>query len=158
LIASRLPAGRLLLALCLASITALAAAPPDWVEVSAANKFSLTAPAGTTFARTPGVDSFTGVFNAPGFAVHADYGAHVDPLARSAHRTQYLAREIVVDGKPAKLVTARNRGAPGYFIGMYVPQVRASAVGPIGLTLTCNVADERDYATLESVYRSLRFR
>ena len=158
MIAAYLRAGSLSLALGLASATAGAATPADWVEVSAAGKFSIMAPAGTTFSRTPGVDSFTGVFNAPGFAVHVDYGAHVDPLDRDHHHTQYVARDIVVDGKPAKLITARNRGAPAYFIGMYVPQVRSSAVGPVGLTLTSNLAHEHDSAMLESVYRSVRFR
>ena len=149
----------LLLFLALASgPSATVAAPAGWIEVAADNKFSIMAPPGTTFARGSGVDSFVGVFNAPGFAVHVDFGAHADPLARDRSRTQYLARDVIVDGKPAKLVTARSRGGAGYFIGMHVAHVRTSVVGPVGLTFTCDLAREQDYATLESVYLSLRFK
>jgi len=141
-----------------ASGDTIAAPPADWQEVSADGKFTVMAPAGTTFARSPGTDSFTGVFNVPGFAVHVDYGAHVDPLQHTLHYTQYVARDVVVDGKRAKLVTARSRSsAGGYFIGMHVPQLRRSAVGPVGLTLSCNLAREQDYAVLESLYLSVRF-
>jgi hypothetical protein len=134
--------------------------PPDWIEVSADGKFSVMAPPGTTFARSAGIDSFTGVFNAPGFAVHVDFGAHVDPLEREAGKTQYLTREVTVDGKRAKLVTARSRtgGGRAYFIGLHVAELRRSAIGPIGLTLTSNLAREQEYSAVESLYLSLRFK
>jgi hypothetical protein len=135
------------------------AVPPDWIEVSADGKFTVMAPPGTTFARSAGIDSFTGVFNAPGFAVHVDFGAHGDPLEREAGKTQYITREVTVDGKPAKLITARSRtGGRAYFIGLHVAQIRRSAIGPVGLTFTCNLAREQDYAAVESLYLSLRFK
>jgi hypothetical protein len=133
--------------------------PDDWIEVSADGKFSVSAPRGTTFARSAGIDSFTGVFNAPGFAVHVDFGAHSDPLEPDRNRAQFFARPIQVDGKSAKLVTARSRTGPRpYFIGMHVPNVRRSAVGAVGLTLTSDLARAQDYALVEAVYRSVRFK
>lgn len=129
----------------------------DWIQVAADSGFTVMAPPGTTFQRSSGIDSFTGVFNAPGFTVHVDYGPHSDPLNRDRGRTQYLERAISIDGKPAKLVTARERSMERpYLIGMHIPALKHSTVGAIGLTLYCHVERERDYATVESVYRSVR--
>jgi hypothetical protein len=155
-------AARLLLLITLAgaaSANTTGPIPADWIEVAADGKFTVMAPPGTTFARSAGVDSFTGVFNAPGFAVHVDFGAHVDPLERDRSKTQYLVRTVSVDGKPASLVTARGR-TPGhaYFAGLHVPGLRRSVVGKTGLTLTCNLEHEQDYALVESVYLSVRFK
>ena len=133
--------------------------PADWIEVSAGGAFTVMAPRGTLFVRTPGVDSFTGVFNGPGFAVHVDHGAHADPLERDRRRTAFLSRDIVVDGRPAKLVTARTSGAPrSYFLGLHVPHVRRSVSGAIKLTLTCDLEGPQDSAMVEAIYRSVRFK
>jgi hypothetical protein len=133
--------------------------PADWIEITAEGRFSLMAPAGTTFQRSSGIDSFTGVFNAPEFALHVDYGPHSDPLDRDRGRTQYVARAISIDGKPARVVTARERAAQRpYFIGMHIPALKRSAVGAIGLTLYCHVERQQEYAIIESVYRSVRFK
>jgi len=151
--------GLLLLWAVSCAAAANVAVPANWIEVAADGKFSVMAPPGTTFARSAGIDSFTGVFNAPGFAVHVDFGAHVDPLERGAGKTQYLTREVTVDGKPAKLVTARSRtGKRAYFIGLHVGELRRSAIGPVGLTLTSTLAREQDCAAVESLYLSLRFK
>ncbi len=149
-----------LLALCAAQwANASDAVPRSWIEVSADGNFSIMAPPGTTFARSTGVDSFTGVFNAPGFAVHVDFGAHVDPLTPQRTRTEYLTRTISVDGRPAMLITARNaRGDRAYFIGLHVARVRSSVVGPVGLTLIASVQRQQELATVETVYRSVRFK
>jgi hypothetical protein len=132
--------------------------PADWIEVAADGKFSIMAPRGTTFSRTPGIDSFTGVFNAPGFAIYADYGAHTDRLERDRSKAAYAERTLNVDGKPGKLVVARpGAGARSYFIGMHI-DLRRSAVGMTGLTLTCNLEREQDLAIVETVYSSVRFK
>jgi len=132
--------------------------PADWIEVSAGGAFTVMAPRGTLFARTPGIDSFTGVFNGPGFAVHVDHGIYADPLERDRRRTAFLSRDIVVDGRPATLVTARTSGAPrSYFLGLHVPHVRRSVSGAIKLTLTCDLEGPQDSAMVEAIYRSVRF-
>jgi len=132
--------------------------PADWIEVAADGKFSIMAPRGTTFSRTPGIDSFTGVFNAPGFAIYVDYGAHTDPLEGDRNKTAYVERTLNVDGKPGKLVAARTRaGARSYFIGLQIANLRRSVVGMTGLTLTCNLEREQDLAIVETVYSSVRF-
>ena len=141
-----------------AGADAAASPPADWIEVAADGKFSIMAPRGTTFSRTPGIDSFTGVFNAPGFAIYADYGAHTNRLERDRDKAAYVERTLNVDGKPGKLVAARARaGARSYFIGMHI-DVRRSVVGMAGLTLTCNLEHEQDLAIVETVYSSVRFK
>jgi len=133
--------------------------PADWIEVSAGGAFMVMAPRGTLFQRTPGIDSFTGVFNGPGFTLHVDHGAHADPLERDRRRSAFLSRDISVDGRPAKLVTAQTPGAPrSYFLGLHVPQVRRSASGAIKLTLTCDLQGPQDIAVVEAIYRSVRFK
>jgi hypothetical protein len=152
----------LFLLLSIASVAradAVAPLPADWIEISAGGAFTIMAPRGTLFARTPGIDSFTGVFNGPGFAVHVDHGLHADPLELDRRRAEYLARDIVVDGRPAKLVTARTPGTPrSYFFGLHVPHVRRSASGAIKLTLTCDLQGPQDSAIVEAIYRSVRFK
>jgi len=156
-----LHAAFLFLLYSLASVAAADTVPPlpaDWIEVSADRAFTLMAPRGTLFVRTPGIDSFTGVFNGPGFAVHVDYGAHADPLQRDPGTETFLSLDITVDGRPAKLVTARTPGAPrSYFLGLHVPHVRRSVSGAIKLTLTCDLQGPQDSAMVEAIYRSVRF-
>jgi len=109
-------------------------------------------------SRAAGIDSFTDVFNAPGFAIYTDYGAHTARLERDRDKTAYVERTLNVDGKPGKLVTGRTRaGVRSYFIGMHV-DVRRSVVGMTGLTLTCNLEREQDMAIVEPVYSSVRFK
>jgi hypothetical protein len=149
-----------LLAVVSAASADVSAPPPaDWIEVTADGKFSIMAPRGTTFSRTSGIDSFTGVFNAPGFAIYADYGAHTNPLERDRNNTAYVERTLDVHGKPGKLVAARTRaGDRSYFIGMHIANVGRSVVGMTGLTLTCNLEREQDLAIVETVYSSVQFK
>jgi hypothetical protein len=143
---------------CVARADTIPPLPADWIEVSAGGAFTVMAPRGTLFERTPGIDSFTGVFNGPGFTVHIDQGAHADPLERDRRRAAFLSRDITVDGRPAKLVTARTPGVPRpYFLGLHVPHVRRSVSGTIKLTLTCELQGPQDSAIVEAIYRSVRF-
>jgi hypothetical protein len=150
---------RLIATLLLAIAGACAQAQaPDWIEVDA-ERFTIRLPHGSTFSRTPGIDSFTGTLNAPGFAIHVDYGPHTDPLERDRSRTAHVERAVTVDGRPARLMRANSARVPSrYFIGLHVREVRRSAIGAIGLTLTCET-DRAELATsVERAYLTVRFR
>jgi hypothetical protein len=133
--------------------------PLDWTELAAEGRFSIMAPRGTTFLRTPGTDSFTGVFQAPGFAIQVDYGLHADRLDRDRTKDAYVERAITVDGRPARLVAALiQRGSPQYFLGLHVSEVKRSSAGAVALTFTCVVAREQDLPQVEAAYLSVRFK
>jgi len=149
----------LLMLIALAAIAYASETPRDWNEVDAEGRFSIMAPRGTTFSRTPGIDSFTGVFQAPQFSIQVDYGLHADRLDRDSTKNAYVERAITVDGRPARLVAALiQRGSPQYFVGLHVPELKRSSSGPIGLTFTSVVAREQDLAQVEAAYLSVRFK
>ena len=145
----------LLSAVALADGTAVAT---GWVDVSVDHAFVIKTPPGTTFAHTRGIDSFTGTLNGPGIAIQVDYGAHANPLERDRSVSGYLARDVVVDGRTAKLVTARRNGAVrSYFIGLHVPVARRTAGHVQGLTLTATAAQPDEAERVEAAMRSVRF-
>lgn len=150
-----LTAALLLSAVALADRTAI---PAGWVDVAVDHAFVIKAPPGTTFAQTRGIDSFTGTLNGPGIAVQVDYGAHASPLERDRSVSGYLARDVVVDGRAAKLVTARRNGAArSYFIGLHVPLVRRTSDHVQRLTLTATAAQPDEAQRVEAALRSVRF-
>jgi hypothetical protein len=132
--------------------------PAGWVDVAVDHAFVIKAPPGTTFAQTRGTDSFTGTLNGPGIAIQVDYGAHASPLEPDRSVSGYLARDVVVDGRAAKLVTARRTGATrSYFIGLHVPVARRTPGHVQRLTLTATAAQPDEAGRVETAMRSVRF-
>ena len=135
--------------------------PADWIEVSAGSTFSLMAPAGTKYRPAKGIDSMIGTFVTPGFEMSFDYGGYSDPLNAEAGDKGYTARDLPINGKVAKLVTAyspqRSPDRP-YFIGVHFSDLEKSAIGSIKLTISSNLKNKNDYATLETIFRTIRFK
>lgn len=134
--------------------------PPDWVKVRADTVFSIMAPPGTTFHPGKGKDASAGSFEVPGFNLSYDYSYYSNPLLNDAGDRNYEKRDIVIDGRKAKVVTSYSprlsAGRP-YFIGVHFSEVAKSAAGTVKLTVHTSVAQEVDYAVVEKIFESVRF-
>ena len=158
----------MLAVLCVLALTVLTdlavaqpAPPPDWIEVAAGNVLTLRAPLGTTFLQGHGANSFVGTFSGPGFALHMDYGAYSDPLTDSVRYGAYQTQVTRIDGKAAMIVFGARAAASSdrpYFIGLHVPDVAPSAIGPLRLTMTTTLKVRNGEAVLRRIFETIRFR
>jgi hypothetical protein len=129
-----------------------------WVELAAPGALAISAPAGTSYHPRRGADSLVGAFRGPGFELNLDYGVYSDPLLDEGRYPSAHRSEISIDGRPGQLVTL---GAPldggRYFIGLHVPRVTASPLGPVRLTMTGRVEREEDLALVRRMLQTIRF-
>lgn len=141
--------------------------------------FSWCAPPGWQRLSGNAIDSMAGQFVAGGHggpALHIDYdfGIYSDPLRQlPPGATQVSEQTIMVDGLAARLVrfslpapvtdsaTGGKRGidadAPRYFVGLHVPEIQATPMGPLKLTVLAKSADEARLREAEPVFASIRF-
>lgn len=119
--------------------------------------FSLQLPPGVT-QQAGGIDSHAGRLVGDALRIDYDRGIHADPLMPREGITGREERAVVVDGRPARLVSWRvEQPAPArYFIGLHVPQAGESVMGAIRLTLLAQVPDSARLADAEALLLSLR--
>jgi len=146
-------------ALVLASQAVAAdAVPSDWVEVAAGPMFTVRAPAGTTFERIRTGDAFAGAFHGPGFDLPVEFGYHRDVVKLPEGTKNAGDTKLVVDEKPGTIVKASTADpAHPFFVGLFVPDVEKDLLGPLSLVVTGTVAKAEDAATIERIYRTVKF-
>jgi hypothetical protein len=134
------------------------AVPGDWIEVAAGPMFTVRAPAGTTFERIRTGDAFAGAFHGPGFDLPVEFGYHRDVVKLPEGTKNSRETKLVVDEKPGTIVKASTADpAHPFFVGLYVPDVEKDLLGPLSLVVTGTVTKAEDAATVERIYRSVKF-
>jgi len=134
------------------------AVPSDWVEVAAGPMFTVRAPAGTTFERIRTGDAFAGAFHGPGFDLPVEFGYHRDVVKLPDGTKNASETKLVVDEKPGTIVKASTADpAHAFFVGLWVPDVEKDLLGPLSLVITGAVAKAEDQATVERIYRTVKF-
>jgi len=138
--------------------TAADAVPSDWIEVAAGPMFTVKAPPGTTFERIRTGDAFAGTFHGPGFDLPVEFGYHRDAVKLPQAAKDIAETKVVVDEKPGGITTASTADpAHPLFIGLYVPAVENDLLGPLSLVVTAAVTKKEEQATVERIYRSIKF-
>lgn len=140
---------------------AAAAVPADWVKLVVQGKFELMAPPGSKYVPRQGIDSAVGRVETPDFTLDFDYGAYSDPLKPRSGFLQYRSREVTVDGKAARIVTAfspEHSADRPYFIGIHFDNLKRSVIGPVRLTMATWVGTPKAYKTIESVFGTITFK
>lgn len=121
--------------------------------------FSLQLPAGLS-RQAGGIDSHAGRLVGEALTIDYDLGAQADALQPREGISGRQERAVIVDGRPARLVSWRVDGpppaAPRYFIGLHLPRVADSVMGPVRLTLLGQVLDPAKLAEAEAILMSLR--
>jgi hypothetical protein len=138
--------------------TAADAVPVDWIEVAAGPMFTVKAPPGTTFERVRTGDAFAGTFHGPGFDLPVEFGYHRDAVKLPEGATHPTELQLIVDEKPGAITKAATADpAHPLFVGLYVPAVENDLFGPLSLVVTGTVSKPEDAATVERVYRTVKF-
>ena len=134
------------------------AVPGDWIEVAAGPMFTVRAPAGTTFERIRTGDAFAGAFHGPGFDLPVEFGYHRDVVKLPEGAKNAGETKLVVDEKPGTVVKASTADpAHPLFVGLWVPDVEKDLLGPLSLVITGSVTKTEDAATVERIYRTIKF-
>lgn len=133
--------------------TLVMAQPPVRRELGG---FSLRLPSALV-QQTGGIDSHAGQLVGDGLRIDYDLGIHADPLKPRDGISGREEHAVVVDGRPARLVSWRvEQPAPArYFIGLHLPQVRDSVMGPMRLTLLAQTPDPARLAEAQAMLLSL---
>nr|WP_316641546.1 hypothetical protein [uncultured Roseateles sp.] len=141
-----------LLALLLAA--GAVANPPSRRELGG---FSLQLPAGVT-QQAGGIDSHAGRLVGAALQIDYDLGLNADPLLAREGISGREERAVTIDGRPARLVSWRvEQPAPvRHFVGLHLPQVGESVMGPLGLTLLAQARDATALAEARAILLSLR--
>ncbi len=127
------------------------------ISIAVGKVLTLTAPSGTTFQ--PGVgDSATGLLSGDGFRLSLDYGLYSDPLVRPDFGPLLRAEDLTIDGRAGRLFLWRAPpGALPVRIGLHVPSVAPSGMGPLRLTIAGLVADDATAERMTTMFRTIRF-
>lgn len=105
-----------------------------------------------------GVDSRAGQLVGGGLRIDYDLGVYADPLTPRAGALDRAQAAVVVDGLPAHVVRWRTlEPAPGrYLIGLHLPQIRPTVMGPLRLTLLAYGSDAELVERARPMLLSLR--
>jgi len=135
----------------------LIAEPAERLERHELGGFSLQLPAAVS-QQASGVDSRAGRLSAPGLLIDYDLGLYADPLLPREGISGREERAVVVDGLPGRLVLWRQeQPAPlRYFVGLHLPAVGSSGMGPIRLTLLAQTLDVRQLDALQALLLSFK--
>lgn len=120
--------------------------------------FSLDLPT-TMTAIARGTDSRAGRLVGETMQIDYDYGLYSDPLHPRDGISGYQESQIVVNGLSARLVQwrAAQPAVTRCFVGLHVPQVESSVMGPIRLTLLAWTDDPGQIDSARSILLSLRW-
>lgn len=119
--------------------------------------FSLKLPAAVN-QQAGGIDSRAGRLNGPSLLIDYDLGLYADPLPPREGASGREERAVVVDGLPGRLVRWRQeQPAPTrYFVGLHLPAIGSSGMGPIRLTLLAQTLDAQQMDALQDLLLSLQ--
>lgn len=117
--------------------------------------FSLQLPA-TMVQQAGGIDSKAGRLHGDGLLIDYDLGLYSDPLLNRDGVNGYEEKVVVVDGRPARLVRWQQPDSTRYFIGLHLPDLRTTAMGPIRLTLLAQTSDATRLDDIQALLLSLR--
>ena len=134
-----------------------AAAEADQITVAVGKVLTLRAPPGTTFQ--PGVgDSAAGLLAGAGFRLSFDLGLYSDPLVRPDFGPLLRAEDVTIDGRAGRLfLWSAPPGALPIRVGLHVPTVAQSGIGPLRLTIVGLVADDATAERVTAMFRTIRF-
>jgi hypothetical protein len=132
-----------------ASVGATLSVPDSWTEVKGPCGVALTGPGLMAFA-AQGTDSCIGHFLSEECRYSLDLGGFSNSLSSFPD-----AEEILVEGKPARLVHSRSNGEGGYFAGVHVRLWGAIGFPGTSITLTAECDSEAAQATALQVLRTL---
>ena len=128
--------------------------PSDWEPVAVGTILSLRAPHGTSFQKQSPGDSFVGRLTGPGFDLQVDYGPYSDPLTDKSRFEGYTSEPFSVDGHKALLVFAKQSSTQ--FVGVHVPSLEATPVGPLSLTIAGRIAPGAKAAVV-NLFSTIKF-
>lgn len=137
-----------------------AGTPHDWIVITVSSTFRLSVPAGSVNVSGDGKDAVVGEIITPHFALHYDLGVYADPLLQDDTYMEYRWSDETIDGKQAKIVSARKQGRKveqGIVSGVHFPEVKKTALGNLKLTVVAIVSSPADVGVAEAIYRSIRF-
>lgn len=117
--------------------------------------FSLQLPAAVS-QQAGGIDSRAGRLSGPGLQIDYDLGLYADPLLPREGISGRKEHAVVVDGLPGRLVRWRQEQPELHFIGLHLPAVGSSGMGPLRLTLLAQTPDAQQLDALQSLLLSLR--
>ncbi|WP_349741957.1 hypothetical protein [Roseateles cavernae] len=117
--------------------------------------FSLQLPA-TVAQQAGGIDSKAGRLHGDGLLIDYDLGLYSDPLLNRDGVSGYEEKPVLVDGRPARLVRWRQQDSKRYFIGLHLPELRVTPMGPIRLTLLAQTSDATRLDDIQALLLSLR--
>lgn len=141
--------------LCLSllwGVTLAAAEPPPRRDLGG---FSLQLPA-TMAQQAGGIDSKAGRLHGDGLLIDYDLGLYSDPLLNRDGVSGYEEKPVLVDGRPARLVRWQQQDSTRYFIGLHLPELRVTPMGPIRLTLLAQTSDATRLDDIQTLLLSLR--
>lgn len=116
-------------------------APADWVVIAG------------------GSDSQAGRLQGPGVAISYDFGLYSDPLKPPPGAQDLQMQAGMIDGFPARWVgyVLPAEGTPPLCLGVHVPQVRPSPMGPIRFTAQACALDPAKLVLVRAIISSLHF-
>lgn len=117
--------------------------------------FSLQLPV-TVVQQAGGIDSKAGRLHGDGLLIDYDLGLYSDPLLSREGVSGYEEKAVVVDGRPARLVRWRQPDSTRYFIGLHLPELRVTPMGPIRLTLLAQTSEASRLDDIQTLLLSLR--
>ncbi len=117
--------------------------------------FSLQLPA-TVVQQAGGIDSKAGRLHGDGLLIDYDLGLYSDPLLNRDGVSGYEEKPVLVDGRPARLVRWRQPDSTRYFIGLHLPELRVTPMGPIRLTLLAQTSEASRLDEIQTLLLSLR--
>ena len=141
--------------LCLSLLWGVALATAEPLPRRDLGGFSLKLPA-TMVQQVGGVDSKAGRLHGDGLLIDYDLGLYSDPLLSREGVSGYEETAVVVDSRPARLVRWQQPDSTRYFIGLHLPDLRATAMGPIRLTLLAQTTDATRLDEIQNLLLSLR--
>lgn len=108
-----------------------------------------------------GIDSLAGHFSADGVRLDYDYGLATSLLPVPAGAAAVAEQAVTVDGRAARQVAYVLPGhglAQPHRLGVVVPQVQPSAMGPLRLSVLATAADAAGLLPVAGVIASIRFK
>ncbi len=128
-------------------------------ELTIPGRFSLRAGATATLLPVTAIDSAAGRIRYGDAVIEYDHGPYSDPFEPIAGDEAYLARDIVLDGRPARIVTlhsaTRFAGRP-FFVGLHFPDLGATSLGKTRLSIYAATETAQARAEIERVLLTVR--
>lgn len=145
--------------LALLWLSSVAAADAAW-KLLDLGQFTLRAPASMVLTRG-GADSVAGILVGEDLRLDYDFGLYADPLQTREGVRDFIVRDGIVDGLAARFVTysiGSETGETRSCVGVHVPEVTRSVLGPIRLTVLACSDDPRRMKLARAIFSTLRFR